>query len=47
MKDDSIEGIYKTVEQCADISKLSGGIGISVSSIRSAGSYICGVISKF
>ncbi|KAF3847676.1 hypothetical protein F7725_020704 [Dissostichus mawsoni] len=42
MKDDSIEGIYDTLKQCALISKSAGGIGVSVSNIRSTGSYIAG-----
>lgn len=43
MKDDSIEGIYDTLKQCALISKSAGGIGLAVSCIRSTGSYIAGV----
>ncbi len=35
MQDDSISGIYETLTQCAKISKSAGGIGISVSNIRS------------
>ncbi|XP_078258060.1 ribonucleoside-diphosphate reductase large subunit [Rhinoraja longicauda] len=42
MKDDSIEGIYDTLKQCALISKSAGGIGIAVSCIRATGSYIAG-----
>uniref|UniRef100_A0A3Q1IMP5 Ribonucleoside-diphosphate reductase n=1 Tax=Anabas testudineus TaxID=64144 RepID=A0A3Q1IMP5_ANATE len=42
MKDDSIDGIYDTLKQCALISKSAGGIGIAVSCIRSTGSYIAG-----
>ena len=42
MKDDSISGIYDTLTQCAKISKSAGGIGISVSNIRSKESYIRG-----
>ncbi|CAG8514547.1 3062_t:CDS:10 [Funneliformis caledonium] len=42
MKDDSIEGIYDTLTTCALISKSAGGIGISISKIRSSGSYISG-----
>ena len=37
---DNIEGIYKTITDCALISKRSGGIGIHVSNIRAAGSLI-------
>ena len=39
---DSIEGIYKTLGDCAQISKFSGGIGLHCHSIRSNGSYIFG-----
>ncbi|XP_063612743.1 ribonucleoside-diphosphate reductase large subunit-like [Penaeus indicus] len=42
MKDDSIEGIYDTLKQCALISKSAGGIGLNVHCIRSMGSYIAG-----
>ncbi|MCO5582249.1 hypothetical protein L7F22_036141 [Adiantum nelumboides] len=41
-KDDSIEGIYDTLKECAIISKSAGGIGLSVHNIRSTGSYIRG-----
>lgn len=40
MEEDSIKGIYKTLSKCADISKCAGGIGISVSNIRSKGTPI-------
>jgi ribonucleoside-diphosphate reductase alpha chain len=42
MKDDSIEGIYETLKECAHISKWSGGIGIHCSNVRSRGSKIKG-----
>jgi len=42
MQDDSIEGIYDTLKQCAQISKNAGGIGVSIHKIRAAGSYIRG-----
>lgn len=42
MKDDSIEGIYDTLKQCALISKSAGGIGLHVHCIRAKGSYIAG-----
>jgi len=42
MRDDSIEGIYDTLKQCAQISKSAGGIGLAVSNIRATGSYIRG-----
>ena len=38
--DDSVEGIYKTITDCARISKWAGGIGVHISNIRSNGSYI-------
>ena len=42
MKDDSIEGIYDTLKQCALISKSAGGIGLNVHCIRATGTYIAG-----
>ncbi|EMG48557.1 RNR1 Ribonucleoside-diphosphate reductase large chain 1 [Candida maltosa Xu316] len=42
MKEDSIDGIYKTLHQSALISKASGGIGIHVHDIRAKGAYIAG-----
>ncbi|CAH8562560.1 unnamed protein product [Heterobilharzia americana] len=42
MKDDSIEGIYDTLKECAIISKNAGGIGLNVHNIRSLGTYIAG-----
>eukprot|EP01083_Nonionella_stella_P280981 956070_1 len=42
MNEDSIEGIYDTLKQCAVISKHAGGIGISIHNIRGKGSYISG-----
>lgn len=38
--EDSIEGIYGTITDCAKISKWAGGIGIHIHDIRSEGSYI-------
>jgi ribonucleoside-diphosphate reductase alpha subunit len=43
---DSIDGIYDTLKQCAHISKWSGGIGLSVSSVRANGSVIKGTNGK-
>ncbi len=37
---DSVEGIYKTITNAANISKWAGGIGIHISDIRSRNSYI-------
>jgi ribonucleoside-diphosphate reductase alpha subunit len=42
MKDDSIDGIYDTLKECAQISKWSGGIGIHASNIRANGTPIKG-----
>ena len=42
MKEDSIEGIYDTLKQCAIISQSAGGIGLSIHDIRAKGSYIKG-----
>jgi ribonucleoside-diphosphate reductase alpha chain len=42
MKEDSIEGIYDTLKQCAKISQSAGGIGLSIHNIRATGSYIKG-----
>ena len=42
MKADSIEGIFDTLKQCAQISKQAGGIGLAVHKIRATGSYIRG-----
>lgn len=43
---DSITEIFKTIADCAEISKHAGGIGISVHKIRASGSYICGTNGK-
>jgi ribonucleoside-diphosphate reductase alpha chain len=40
--DDSIDGIYKCISDCAKISKWAGGIGFNASQIRSRGSFIRG-----
>lgn len=42
MQDDSIEGIYDTLKDCAMISKWAGGIGLDINKIRSQGSHIKG-----
>lgn len=42
VKDDSIDGIYDTLKQCAKISQSAGGIGINIHNIRATGSYIKG-----
>jgi len=40
--DDSITGIYKTLSDCAAISKFAGGIGLHIHNIRARGSLIRG-----
>jgi len=42
MKDDSIEGIYDTLKECAQISKWSGGIGVHIHNVRANGTPIKG-----
>jgi ribonucleoside-diphosphate reductase alpha subunit len=42
MKDDSIKGIYETLEECAHISKFAGGIGLHAHNVRAKGSRIHG-----
>jgi ribonucleoside-diphosphate reductase alpha subunit len=42
MKDDSIDGIYKTAHECAQISKWAGGIGMHIHNVRGDGSHIKG-----
>jgi ribonucleoside-diphosphate reductase alpha chain len=42
MKEDSIDGIYDTLQQCAKISQSAGGIGLSIHDVRATGSYIKG-----
>jgi ribonucleoside-diphosphate reductase alpha chain len=43
MKDDSIEGIYDTLKECALISKNAGGIGLHIHNIRANGTSIKGI----
>ena len=40
MEDDSIEGIFNTIKDCALISKTAGGIGMHAHNIRASGSRI-------
>ena len=42
IEDDSIDGIFNTVGECANISKNAGGIGLSVHKIRGSGQPIKG-----
>ena len=46
MEDDSIQGIYKTLGECAQISKWAGGIGLSVHNIRARDADIKGTNGK-
>ena len=46
MEEDSIEGIYNTLKDCASISKYSGGIGLHIHNIRSKDSHIKGTNGK-
>ena len=46
MKEDSIDGIYDTLKDCALISKYSGGIGLHIHNVRSKGSLIKGTNGK-
>jgi ribonucleoside-diphosphate reductase alpha chain len=42
MEDDSIEGIFNTLKDCAHISKWAGGVGLHIHNIRAKGSHIQG-----
>jgi len=42
MESDSINGIYNTLKDCANISKWAGGIGLHIHNIRASGSHIRG-----
>jgi ribonucleoside-diphosphate reductase alpha chain len=42
VEEDSIEGIFNTLKESAQISKNAGGIGISFSKVRAKGTYIAG-----
>lgn len=42
MENDSIDGIYNTLKDCALISKWAGGIGLHIHNIRASGSHIRG-----
>ena len=46
MEDDSIDGIYSTLKDCAQISKYSGGIGLHIHNIRAKESHIRGTNGK-
>ncbi|MFM8315814.1 MAG: ribonucleoside-diphosphate reductase subunit alpha, partial [Deltaproteobacteria bacterium] len=42
VSNDSLEGIYKTITDCAQLSKWSGGLGVDWTPVRSSGSLIKG-----
>ena len=42
MSEDSISGIYKTLGDCAQISKYAGGIGLHIHNVRAKGAHING-----
>jgi ribonucleoside-diphosphate reductase alpha chain len=42
MEDDSLNGIFNTLKECANISKWAGGIGLHIHNVRAAGSLIHG-----
>lgn len=46
MESDSIQGIYNTLGECAQISKWAGGIGLSIHNIRARDSQIKGTNGK-
>ena len=41
-EDDSLDGIYNTLKDCAQISKYAGGIGLHIHNIRAKGTHIQG-----
>ena len=46
MEDDSLDGIYNTLKDCANISKFAGGIGLHIHNIRANNSLIRGTNGK-
>lgn len=42
LEDDSLDGIYNTLKDCAHISKWAGGIGLHIHNLRAKGSHIHG-----
>jgi len=46
MEDDSIDGIYNTLKDCAKISKWAGGIGLHIHNVRAKGTHIRGTNGK-
>lgn len=46
MEDDSIQGIFNTLQDCASISKWAGGIGLHIHNIRAKNTKIVGTNGK-
>lgn len=46
VREDSTEGIFDTLKQCALISKSAGGIGLNVNDVRAKGTHISGTGGK-
>lgn len=46
MEDDSLDGIFNTLKDCANISKWSGGIGLHIHNVRGNNSLIRGTNGK-
>jgi len=46
MEDDSLEGIFNTLKDCANISKWAGGIGLHIHNVRANNSLIRGTNGK-
>ena len=46
MEDDSLDGIYNTLKDCATISKWAGGIGLHIHNIRAKNTHIRGTNGK-
>ena len=46
MEEDSLDGIYNTLKDCANISKWAGGVGLHIHNVRSKGSHIRGTNGK-
>ena len=42
LEDDSLDGIYNTLKDCARISKWAGGVGLHIHNLRAKGSHIHG-----
>lgn len=42
MEEDSIDGIFNTLKECAQISKWAGGIGLHIHNVRASGTRISG-----